>query len=424
MKHFVHFFVIVLGVLVVSCGTKDTSTNDLDIESLTKATPEQVESLIEQFVEATDGAEIVIPEGFYELDRQLIIDRVSNVTVKGAGMLKTVLSFKTMTTGGEGLKISGNNLVFEDFAVIDAPGDDIKAQSCDGIVFRRIITTWTHGDKSQNGTYGLYPVQCKNVLIEYCEVSHSRDAGIYVGQSENIIVRNNYVHQNVAGIEIENSDNAEVYDNHAENNTGGILVFNLPGLPKAFGSGTKIYNNLVKANNHANFAIFQDGNPISMIPPGSGIVLLAADNVEIYNNNIEANKTLGIAVAGYFITGLPIPDYEGWSPYTTNIYIHDNTYVRSMSIPDITKDWGKLITTKLIKAPDILYDGIYDKDRKNSNKDNPMDIYINEDPEMIRFFRMAIPDDGNMLGIEMHKDVETFAGAMEIHTNVENVGKF
>ena len=68
-------------------------------------------------------------------------------------------------------------------------------------------------------------MQCDNVLIENCTAIGASDAGIYVGQSNRIIVRNSIAHQNVAGIEIENSLNADVFDNVATGNTGGILVF-------------------------------------------------------------------------------------------------------------------------------------------------------------------------------------------------------
>lgn len=407
-------------LLVFSCKEKEQATS-LDIEKLPKAGPEQIEKLIEQFIDAKEGSVIQIPEGYYELHTQLILDNVNNVQIKGAGMFNTVLSFKTITTGGEGMKIAGNNIVLEDFTVADAPGDNIKTQHCDGITFRKVNATWTHGKKSESGTYGIYPVQCKNVLVEYCEVSHSRDAGIYVGQSENIIVRNNYVHQNVAGIEIENSDNAEVYDNHAENNTGGILIFNLPGLPKAFGSGTRVFNNLIKANNHENFAIFQDGNPVSMIPPGSGVIILAGDQVEVNNNTITGNRTLGVAIASYQITDLPVPTHPGWSPYSTRIYIHDNTYERPMALPDLSKDWGKLIATKCLRAPDILYDGILDPDKGKDHSGNPMEIFVGEKGDGLRFFRLVIPEDGNILKIGTEKDVVTFAGAYPVTTDVSMV---
>ncbi len=82
----------------------------------------------------------------------------------------------------------------------------------------------------------------------------SSDAGIYVGQSTNIIVRRNKVWENVAGIEIENSINADVYDNEATNNTGGILVFSLPDLPIKNGRDARVFRNKILDNNHPNFA--------------------------------------------------------------------------------------------------------------------------------------------------------------------------
>ncbi|MFB0908460.1 MAG: parallel beta-helix domain-containing protein, partial [Spirosomataceae bacterium] len=185
-------------VALYSCSN-DSNTKSVEISDLPKASEEQIEELVAAFIEAEDGSTIEIPEGFYELNTQLILDAVSDVTIKGSGMRSCILSFKNLTTGGEGMKIAGDNITLEGFTVIDAPGDDIKTQHCDGITFRDVNTTWTHTDLAKSGTYGIYPVQCNNVLIENCEVSHSRDAGIYVGQSTNIIVRNNYVFEHVAG---------------------------------------------------------------------------------------------------------------------------------------------------------------------------------------------------------------------------------
>src|SRR3546814_1516361 len=78
---------------------------------------------------------------------------------------------------------------------------------------RRVRAEWTGGPSTDNGAYGLYPVQVDNVLIEDSVVKGASDAGIYVGQSTNIIVRNNRAEGNVAGIEIENSTGADVYGN-------------------------------------------------------------------------------------------------------------------------------------------------------------------------------------------------------------------
>lgn len=412
-------FAFVLFVLT-SCGNS-SNTKSVDTASLKKATAEETEKLVEQFIEAEAGSTISIPEGIYELNTQLILDNAKDVTVKGAGMRKTILSFKSLSSGGEGMKISGNNIVLEGFTVIDAPGDDIKTQHCNNITFRDINTTWTHTDLAQSGTYGIYPVQCENVLIEHCEVSHSRDAGIYVGQSVNIVVRNNYVFENVAGIEIENSDNAEVYDNHAYNNTAGILVFNLPGLPKAWGRNTKIYNNNIEENNHENFAIGnanQNGNPISMIPPGSGVVIFAGDSVEVFNNKIINHKTSAVSIASYHITELPIPTHPGWSPFVKNIYVHNNTYERKLGVPDLTKDLGKLIAAKCLKTQDLVYDGIVEG---GPAAKNPMNICIKESLSDFRFSRLDIPSNGKISSIKVFNDIENFNCSINVNTSVSNL---
>ena len=77
----------------------------------------------------------------------------------------------------------------------------------DGVVFRRVRVEWTNGPSSENGAYGLYPVECRNVLIEECVAIGASDAGIYVGQSVDVIVRRSRAEYNVAGIEIENTRN-------------------------------------------------------------------------------------------------------------------------------------------------------------------------------------------------------------------------
>lgn len=379
-----HLSLFLISIIVFSCSSS-SNEQTFDSSALPRMTQEQTEKVIEDFIMAEDGATIEIPGGFYELNTQLIIDNKSNIIIKGAGLMETVLSFKNLKTGGEGIKLVGNNLTIQDLTVEDAPGDGVKAQHVDGITFRRINVTWTNGDKSKNGTYAIYPVQCKNVMIDEVIASHSRDAGIYVGQSENIIVKNSLAFGNVAGIEIENCDNAEVFGNVARDNSGGILVFNLPGLPKADGAKTKIYDNDIIENNHENFATAigegPNGNTVTMIPPGSGVILLAAKEVEIYNNRILRNKTTGIAIASYQITGFP-SEAPNWSPFTSDIYIHDNEYNRTKGFPDLSRELGQLISIYnahgKAKTQDIIYDGIWDESISKDITTNPMNVCLSE----------------------------------------------
>ena len=109
--------------------------------------------------------------------------------------------------------MTSDRVVLEDFAVEDSKGDGVKSKGSDQITFRKLRVEWTNGPDAKNGAYGVYPVSSKNVLIDGVTVKGAADAGIYVGQSENIVVRNSSAEFNVAGIEIENSFKADVYKN-------------------------------------------------------------------------------------------------------------------------------------------------------------------------------------------------------------------
>lgn len=413
MSNFLNYFSgLTLALVIFSCGSS-TTEQSFDSSHLTRVSQDEVDKIIEAFIMAEDSSTIEIPPGFYQMNSQLILDNKTGVKIKGAGMDQTVISFRNLKSGGEGIKIVGNHISIEDLSIEDAPGDGIKAQHSDGLTFRRINVTWTNGDKSKNGTYAIYPVQCKNVLIDECIASHSKDAGIYVGQSENIVVKNSLAFGNVAGIEIENCDNAEVFGNTARDNAGGILVFNLPGLPKSDGKATKIYDNDILNNNHENFATplgdGPNGNTVTMIPPGSGIVLLAAKEVEVYGNRILRNKTAGISVASYQITGFPA-EAPNWSPFTSDIFIHDNTYERKWyQFPDFSRELGKLILVYNAhgfgKSQDIIYDGIWDESISGSIDSNPMRICIQEQGiENLRFTRFDLTQgEENITASKEHK---------------------
>ncbi|HSI74805.1 MAG TPA: parallel beta-helix domain-containing protein [Lunatimonas sp.] len=417
---------LLLSSFLYSCQSSSSEVS-FDSSKLPRASQDEVEKVIESFILAEDGDVVEIPPGFYNLKTQLILDNKKDVTIRGAGMAETVLSFRELKTGGEGVKLVGQNLKIEDLSIEDAPGDGIKSQHCDGITFRRINVTWTNGDKSKNGTYAIYPVQCKNVMIDECIASHSKDAGIYVGQSENIIVKNSLAFGNVAGIEIENSDNAEVFGNTARDNTGGILVFNLPGLPKAEGRGTKIYDNDIISNNHVNFATAlneePNGNTVTLIPPGSGLILLAAKDVEIFNNRIHDNKTVGIAISNYQITGFPA-EAPNWSPFTSNIFIHDNDYKRSLKLPDLSKEFGQLISVYNAhgkgKTQDIIYDGFWDKSLSQDIKTNPMNVCIQEENMANLHFTLFDLWEGEE-NIKSYKDYSPFECQAKVQTDVRAI---
>ncbi|MCB0655030.1 MAG: right-handed parallel beta-helix repeat-containing protein [Saprospiraceae bacterium] len=364
-------FLIFLILVGIQCSSEPEA----------KADAQAYQKLQAMLLDAQPGEVLSIPAGVYELDRPLSLDAIPGVTIRGAGMDKTVFSFITQEAGAEGLRITSDSITLMDFTVQDALGDAIKFQGCQGVTIRRVKTTWTQGAKATNGGYGLYPVQCKNVLIDSCEASFASDAGIYVGQSQDVIVRNCYAHENVAGIEIENCINSQVYDNLAENNSGGILVFDLPDLQVVNGHHCEVFRNQILDNNHKNFAA--EGNMVAIVPPGTGIILLAAKKVNVHDNRIAGHKTIGTVIASYHVTELPWKD-ERYDPFTYDINIHHNRYDRKSALPDLSKDFGKMVNMLFPGKPqDILYDGIL---REGATGANPMNVCVHDNQaEDLRF---------------------------------------
>ena len=215
-----NFVLSILSVLIVGCNQSDdrqTPILELSFE----------ESFQLELIEAEPGSVIEVPAGTHNFSRSLSLN-VSGVTIRGAGMDQSILSFSNQMQGAEGLLVTANDFVIEDLAIENTIGDALKINESTNVTIRRVRTEWTNGPDSENGAYGIYPVQSRNILIEGSVAIGAADAGIYVGQSSQIIVRDSRAEYNVAGIEIENSTFADVYENVATNNTGGILVFDLP----------------------------------------------------------------------------------------------------------------------------------------------------------------------------------------------------
>ena len=321
------------------------------------------------FILAEEGDTISLPKGIVEIEGSLDMEGKKNIVISGAGMDQTILSFKNQEQGAQGIKVANSeNITLQNFTIQDTKGDCIKVQETKGISFVKVKAEWTGRATKKNGAYGLYPVQCENVLIDQCQAIGASDAGIYVGQSHQIIVKNCWAYRNVAGIEIENSTMADVFNNTAEENTGGILVFDLPGLIKKKGGNVRVFDNIVRKNNYKNFA--PKGNAVADVPPGTGIMVLAANDVEIFDNKIIDNKTVGTSIISYYFTQNKFTDKE-YDPFAYRISVHDNEYQKKKNgkmMPTWSKKVGFILFWKFgRKVPDILFDGIIKEEHQDEN---------------------------------------------------------
>jgi parallel beta-helix repeat protein len=361
------------GLLVLAAAAALAGSAEARTLSVTPGGDAQ-EKLQTALLDAKPGDTVAIAAGRYELTDGLSLD-IDNVTVKGAGPAATILSFKGQKGAGEGLLVTSDKVAIRDLAIENSRGDGIKAKGSDQISFVNLRVEWTGGPSEKNGAYGVYPVASTNVLIDKVTVKGASDAGIYVGQSKNIIVRNSRAEFNVAGIEIENSMNADVFDNVSTHNAGGILVFDLPGLPQMGGHSTRVFRNKVVDNDTPNFA--PKGNIVAQVPTGTGIMLMANRDVHVFENEISGNATSGVMLIAYS------QDYTdlSYNPLPRDIVVRDNKLGRNGWQPGFPG--GDILVKELGgPLPPVIWDGVTNYVRKGQTAAESPRVKLVDGPVM------------------------------------------
>ncbi len=295
--------------------------------------PNATAQALTAFFDAREGDTIRFCAGRFNLSTGLIMNNKRGITIRGAGRDRTILNFAN-SDAAEGLNVShADGIVMQGFTVEDTPGNSIRVFRSRYVTFRDIRAQWSDyktcstrlnapNSCTRHGAYGLYPVLCQHVLIEDSEAFGASDAGIYVGQTSDVIVRRTRAEYNVAGFEFENTYRAEFVDNVATNNTGGFLIFDLPGLAQ-YGEKNLVHRNRAYNNNLANFA--PAGNIVGSVPKGTGMLVLASDQLEIRDNEISDHDTMGIGIVNYGLIDPNEADLR-YDFYPEGIEIHGNRF--------------------------------------------------------------------------------------------------
>jgi parallel beta-helix repeat protein len=314
------------------------------------AGPDAQDRLQAALIDAQPGDVVQLTAGRFVLVDGLSLD-VAGVTVAGAGPAATVLDFTGQKGEGEGLLITSNDVLIRDLGMENPKGNGLKSKGSDGISFVNLRVEWTGGPKPSNGAYGVYPVSSKHVLIDRVVVKGASDAGIYVGQSDGIVVRNSRAEGNVAGIEIENSYNADVHDNVATNNAGGILVFDLPDLPQQGGHSVRLFRNQVIANNHVNFAA--PGNIVAGVPSGTGVMVMANRDIHVIGNDIRDNHGNAVMLVAYTQAFTD----SNYNPLPRSIAVRGNRYAGNGAKPGFPGG-AEIAAAVGGTLPPVMWDGI------------------------------------------------------------------
>ena len=290
-------------------------------QTLTVNAGESIQAAVDR---AKTGDTIRVMPGIY---KEEVTIQTESLTLEGVleGDQRPVLDGEGRRANG--VSAVGDYFTISGFKVINYTSNGVTVQAVTGPIFRDLIT-----DKT--GDYGIFPILSSAVVIENCVSSGVIDTGLYVGQSRGIVVRDSEAFGNVSGIEIENSVDALVENNYSHDNTAGILVFILPGKTATEGSHTRVVNNLIENNNLENVALPE--MIVNGVPPGSGLLIMAADETEVTGNTFSGNKSFAVAVIALTDFGELFGNRTEWDVPTLpeNNWIHANTYVDNGYDPD------------------------------------------------------------------------------------------
>ena len=372
------------------------SKNDIPV-----ANKELHSSVLESFLNHKSGDTIRIPKGTYFFATRLIINK-PNITIIGSGINQTVLSFKKDTIDNEGIFISSDSVTIEKLSLIDTKGPIIKIDNSKNVILRDIRTTWSKGPYIINGEYGIKFQDSQNIVVENCETSNASLAGISFHNSDNISIQNNYTFNNVLGIELENCNNLEMHHNLIMHNTQGLFISNNSNSTNKTKQGVKVYNNEFLKNNFRNFS--KNHNPT--ITPGVGIVLSGISNVEVKGNIISDHKTIGTALLSNYNS---VDQTKDNLSFLSNVFIHNNRYIRNdFRIPDFSTKLGREINKKFyVNSQDIIYDGLHPSNVLKRDSVNPMNIYIDQSSNNIRFSNL-----------KSNKTIKEYKGKLKVSTEM------
>jgi parallel beta-helix repeat protein len=294
------------------------------------------------FLAAKAKDQIQFARGRFELTSALAT-AAPQITVRGAGADRTILSFTGQTAPGDCVTLSGGQAVLREFAVENCKGDAIKAKGGDQATFLALRAEWT-GEKPP-GASGIAASGATNVLIENIIARGAPHAGIRVSESANAVVRDSVIADSTIGIAIENTTGADVFKNSVTHNAAGIAIADRPGAAQGGGRWTRVFGNQIVANDRAPAA------PVpGLVLGGVGVLLTATSDVAITDNEFADNSGANIVIAAYRAS---ITDTK-FNALARNIAIRKNRFGRTGFAPQgdldaLAKAGGKL--------GDIVWDG-------------------------------------------------------------------
>lgn len=225
----------------------------------------------------------------------------------------------------DGVLVAGHGVSVERLWVKRYQGNGIMTQGANNY---RIAYNVVEGPTF----YAIFPQFGKNGVVTHNIVFGSDDAAIYVGMSQNVDVIHNEAYASIIGIESENSHDILIANNYVHDNVIGIATTLLPGLPIKSSDRLIVRNNVVARNNMKNTA--PPGAITAGAPPGLGILVLGTDHTTVEGNLIRDHDGIGVMVSetNFLVT---TPD-DRMDPFPDGTQILRNVFVNNGGRPQST----------------------------------------------------------------------------------------
>jgi parallel beta-helix repeat protein len=337
--------ILIITATFTSCKKEISTKNDQPVTAAKNGKSPDIivhagESIQSAVDAASEGFIIRIEAGTY---KEAIVINKPGIQLIGSGAEEVIIDNPGDAENGITVRDDGDGFVLKNVTIQNFEENGVFIIRADNFLLSHVIT-------KNDGEYGLFPLFCNGGTIEHCSAEGHTDTGIYVGQSENVVMEHNVAFANVNGLEIENCSNVTASKNQAYDNVCGILVVLLPGLTIKQSADITLSNNHVYGNNHINFANPEEGFE-AFVPSGSGILVVGVDRTTATNNKIGDNNFLGLAVVSSLnlgaLAGLPPEAFADIEPNADGSKIIDNKLENN----------GTVQPAIPLPAVDLLWDG-------------------------------------------------------------------
>src|SRR5260221_2221768 len=198
-KHYLQTLIISAFAITAfsSCNnTTETIVSADGYKTILSFSPGDESKIVEAFLTLKDSSIIELKQGNYKFDN-LSLAQLKYIQLKGEGADKTILDFSSQTQGGEGIRVTDvKGFTIKDMQLQNSKGDLIKITKSENVIISGLHAVWKKIADSSNGGYAIYPVLCKNVLVENSYAEGASDAGIYIGQTDGAVVKNCKAYRN------------------------------------------------------------------------------------------------------------------------------------------------------------------------------------------------------------------------------------